>query len=143
MKEDKRIMNPKTLKQLIEANEFNFVNDNVTETNFPTQKIRGKVEIIDLKREVTSEEAIKEMDEKGYYPANIYELLRWANQNKEEKKWNGTVWVVALGSVWQDWRGPRRAPCLYGASDGRHLRLPWWGSEWCSDYRFAFVRKSR
>ena len=67
----------KSLKNLIELLKFDFVNDSITKENFPDDGRRGKVEIIDFEKKITSEEAIKEMDLKAYRPATAYRVIIW------------------------------------------------------------------
>ena len=125
-----------TLEQLIKSLKFDYTNKDITEENFPDDGRRGKVEIIDFKREITSEEAIKEMDEKGYRPATAYELLTWA------KNWNGKDFIVELDSKWRRLHGYRCVLSLWGGAGGRSLSLHSFARKWIRHCRFAFVRKS-
>jgi len=124
------------LQTLIKNGKFNYVNTDITAKNFPAPKKLGKVELINFKRNISSEEAIKEMDKKGMRPANLYELLVFA-----EKEWNGKDWVVALGSVWRGPYGDRYVPYLYWR-DERFLSLRWYDGDWDDYWRFLAVRKS-
>lgn len=129
-------MKKNNLQQLIKKLKFNYVNSDITEDNFPDDGQRGKVEIIDFKRTISSEEALKEMGEKGLRPATVYEMLNWAEDN-----WNGIDWIVALGSVWRRRDGGRHVPCLGGFGSGRDLGLGWVEGDWLGFCRFAAVRK--
>src|SRR3990167_9220527 len=126
----------KTLKQLIKDGKFNYVNSDITEEHFPSEKIRGKVKIFPFDRSISSKDAVKEMAKEGYEPANIYELLEYA-----EKDWNGKELVFALGSVWH-YRGVRFVAFLWDDSGRRSLNLDWFGDDWSSRYRFAVVYKT-
>ena len=126
-----------TLKSLIKANKFGFVDDDITSTNFPP---KGKVLnmcLVDFEKTVTTKEAIKLLDEQGYRPATVYELLTWSQKN-----WNGKDIVVALGSVWQFAVGYRYVAYLYGVASRRSLYLFWVEGGWVEGCRFAAVRKS-
>jgi hypothetical protein len=124
------------LKTLIAAGKFGYVNDNITPENFPPQPIRGEVIIKHFDRYITGEDAIKEMEKEGLEPANIYELLQYAKNG-----WNGTDWVVALGSSWVYSDGDRGVPCLDRWDAERDLYLYWFEDEWARHCRFAAVRK--
>jgi hypothetical protein len=131
-------MKQKSLKELIAELKLDFVTENATEENFPPEPIRGEVGIVDFKKVITSEEAIREMKEKGYVPANIYEMLSWAKDN-----WNGKDWIVVLGSVMRGEGGNPSVLCLSRYGSRRGLRCDWFGGGWFEDYRFAFVSASR
>ena len=124
------------LEQLIKKCKFNYVNTDITEEHFPLEKIRGKVKIFHFDRFISSEDVIKKMEKEEYQPANIYELLEYA-----EKDWNGKDTVVALDFVWCG-LGGRGVASLWGDSGGRGLRLSWFGRDWFAGCRFAAVCKS-
>lgn len=130
-------MKKQTLKKLIESLKLTYVNENITAENFPDDGQRGEVEIIDFKRVITSEEAIKEMNDKGYRPATVYELLNWAKNN-----WGSEEWVVALGQSCQRVVN-RYIPYLWSDTSERGLYLCWFGSRWYDNYRFAAVKLDR
>lgn len=125
----------KSLKKLIEAKKFSWVNSNITEANFPPQKIRSTdYNLYHFDRYISSEEVIKEMEKDGYAPANIYELLEWEG-------WNDKDWVVALASVCRV-SGDRRVPCLSRFDSERDLSLVYWDDGWDGFCRFLAVRNS-
>ena len=126
-----------TLKQLIKANEFTYVDDDITPAHFPPQGKVGTVELIDFKKRISTDNALKKLDAQGCRPATIYELLTWSQKN-----WNGKDLVIALGSVWQDADGSRLVACLYEYASKRNLDLRWFGNDWYGLGRFAVVRKS-
>ena len=66
----------------------------------------------------TEEVLIKRIDEAGFRPATLYEMLKWADKN-----WNRKDCVVAFGSSWVDQRGRRFVPFLYGYGSERSLSL--------------------
>ena len=131
-------MSKKELKTLIKDLKLNYVNSDITKENFPDDGRREKVEILHYDETLTTEELLKKMEYDGYAPANLYELLEWANQDKE---WNGKDFVIALGSVWRDRYGNRVAPCLLGLGSERGLDLLWTEYGWDKFFRFAAVRK--
>lgn len=125
------------LQQLIDQHRFDYVNSNITETNFPLQEVGDKFELFKIKKAMTTSEILKAMDKKGLRPANLYELLSW-------KDWNGKDWIVALGSGWVRPGGSRYVPCLGEGGSGRGLRLGWGGPgrEWVGNFRFLALSKS-
>ena len=125
-----------TLSQLIKANKFTYVNKDIITKNFPPQGKIEEVELIDFKKALTTDEAIKLLAEQGFRPATIYELLTWSQKN-----WNGKDWIVALGSVWRSADGDRYVVCLGSDASGRDLSLRWVEDDWDVFCRFAAVKK--
>jgi hypothetical protein len=124
-----------TLEKLIKKHKFGWVNDNITEANFPDDGRRGKdYKLFHFKKSISSERVIEEMEKEGYQPATIYELLEW-------KDWNDKDWVVTLGSTWRDSGGCFFVPFLGRSGSERYLDLRWFGSEWYVCCRFLVVRK--
>lgn len=127
------------LKKLIENLKLNYVNENITETNFPAPEKLGKdFEIVKYEKTMTTEEVLADLKSKGLRPANIYELLTWTKKNWKPKE---TEYIAALDSVRRDSCGGRSVPCLWvSGGGGRGLRLLWYDNDW-SDYgRFLCVR---
>lgn len=123
------------LSTLIEAIKFDWVNSDITDDLFATPKeVSTDYRIFDFGRNISSEEAIKEMEKDGYRPANAWELLGYAKIG-----WNNKDLVVALGSV-GGVGGGRDVPYLRRVDSGRDLDLGWWGSDWGVYYRFLGVR---
>lgn len=125
-----------TLQNIIKKLKFAYVSPDITDANFPLEKIRGEIKLFHFKEYMTSEEVINAMDKDGYVPANLYELLAYAKNG-----WDNAKLVIALGSVWQVSGGFRFVPGLGGDAGGRDLRLGRFDVGWGSDYRFAAVRK--
>ena len=126
-----------TLESLIKKNKFDWVNSDIVSKNFPSQGKVWNMCLVDFKKTVTTEEAIKLLEEQGYRPATVYELLTWSQKN-----WNGKDLVVALGSVWQNLYGNRFCPYLYRYGSERNLSLYWIDDDFSERCRFAAVRKS-
>lgn len=125
----------KTLKQLIDKLRFTYVNSNITEESFPLTEKPGKVEIFKMDKDFTKEEAIDFLDKKGYRPANVDELLIWA-----EKEWDGKDYIVTLGQEVLVGGHPL-VVYLWSHADERELHLLWAGSGWRRHVRVAGVRK--
>src|SRR3990167_9382333 len=129
-----------SLKNLIKAGNYDFVNDNINDKNFPNfqDMPSGKVELLHFDRYITSEEAIKEMESKGMRPANLKELLVFGKEYPEEQR---KYPIVALGSVWRSLLGDRSVAVLWGDVSGRHLYLYWFDCGGGAFDRFAGVRQ--
>jgi hypothetical protein len=88
-------------------------------------------------RRIKSEDAIAEMDKRGYRPATHLEAYAFAKANTELRH---LFWIVALGS--SAMRGDERGVAvLDGDSSGRVVDRIWFFRGWSSDNRFLFVRK--
>lgn len=130
-------MENKTLKYLISKNKLAWVDSDITEANFPVQpQDKDKVEykLYSFDRNISSEDAIIEMQKEGYEPTTLRQLLSW-------KDWNGEDWAVALGSVWRDGYGLRGVPVLGCDVAKRGLYLGWFEGDWGDVSRFLAVRK--
>ncbi len=129
-----------SLKELIAEGNYDYVNREITEKNFPEKEYVSdvnKYKLFYFNKYITSEEAIKEMGEM-YRPATLKELLTFGIANPELQR---EFPIIALGSVWVHRFGYRRVPCLDGSSDERRLRLSWYGGDWHGRCRFLGVGK--
>lgn len=125
-----------TLKNLIESCNFDYVNPNIEE-NFKYEEPTGKVELLKLTEDITSEEAIKEMANRGLRPATLTELLIFAKESNEA--FSPDYYIVALGSVAKV-DGDRCVLYLDDWDVGRELLLDWFENGWDGRCRFAAVR---
>lgn len=129
-----------SLSDLIILLKLDYVNLNITESNFPAQpedaEKNKEYKVFHFGRSTSSEDVIKEMDKENYRPATLRELLRWANNN-----WNGSDWVVALGQICLDAVGNRHVVVLDLDDGRRRLDLDWFGHDWNDSFRFLAVRK--
>lgn len=130
-----------TVEQLIKAGKYDWFNDDVTSRNFPSNE-KGVAEVlvylVNFNYDISSEDAVKELDRQGLRPATLKELLALGIAQPDLQRSNP---IVALGSVWRDSAGYVRVPGLRGADDYRRLDLSWWRGDWGSYWRFAAVRK--
>ena len=124
------------LKNLIKPLKLDWVGSDVTDDNFPDNGERGKVEILQFNKSLSTEEVLEKMKKMGYRPATLHEMLSWA------KEWNRKDAIVALGSIWQTPNGFRRVGCLYNHDSQRELGLCCLDRVWDDHYPFAVVRKS-
>jgi len=134
----------RTLKQMIADGKYDWKNENITEKNFPIpEEVKGKkveisTKLFHFNRDISSEDAKKEMDKDGFRPATLFEQQAFAQKHPELQR---QFPIVALGSVWRSTYGIRRVPYLRVDDDERGLRLDWLGFIWRADCRFLAVRK--
>ena len=130
-----------SLRDAIEAGDYQAVNASITIENFPSSKSGVSKEDIFLMRfegRMTSEEVVHALSKKGMRHGELREFLAFgATYPEMQRKFS----VIGLGSVWRDKKGYGNVPCLYTASEGRYLDLHWWDDAWYSYSRFAVLRK--
>jgi len=128
-----------TLKSLIEAGRYDWVNTDITEDNFPMPEgftLGTEPKLFHFNRSISSEKAIEEMVRDGYRPATIFDLLGFGAKNPELQR---QFPIVAFGSVAQS-GGHRGVACLGGGGAGRRLDLSWVVINWPGSSRFLAVR---
>ena len=129
------------LSEMIEAGNYNWVNQNITRENFPlTGQGRHELEaeLFRFNRVISSEDAIKEMDEAGYRPAVLEELLALGEAHlKLQKQFS----IIALGSLWRNSDCRRYAPFLRSFEFGCDLYMLSFEGDWSGGYRFLACRK--
>ncbi|MCK9370241.1 hypothetical protein M0R04_10075 [Candidatus Dojkabacteria bacterium] len=126
----------KSLKALIKQNKLDWVNDNITEKNFPLNKNwkESEYKLYHFDKYISSEDVIEEMNKDGYEPATLQDMLNW-------KDWNGKDWVVALGQMWLDSFSSRYVSVLFFDGGKRRLGLTWFDLDWDDVCQFLAVRK--
>jgi hypothetical protein len=129
------------VEQMIKAGKYDWFNDDVTSRHFPSNE-KGVAEVlvylVNFNRDISSEDAVKELDRHGLRPATLKELLALGVAQPDLQRNDP---IVALGSSLRDSDGRVRVPCLSGGGSSRRLRLGWWLGVWRSYWRFAAVRK--
>ncbi len=134
----------KTIEQAIADGHYDWKNSDINAKNFPiSPEMTGKkaevsANLFHFNRDISSEDAISEMDKTGYRPATLMELLVLGFLFPELQR---QFSIVALGSVWHDADGYRLVPCLCAYGDGRELSLGWFDDGWGAPCRFLGVRK--
>lgn len=126
---------------MVKAGNYGYANPNITAENFSLDaegKTEEEVFILHFDRDISSEQAIAEMDKQGLRPATITHALAFGSQHPEEQR---KYPIVFLGSSWVDSDGSRRVPCLGVDGDERLLGLRWFAYDWNAGCRFAAVRK--
>ena len=130
-----------SVENAVKLGQYNWTNGDITGKNFPTTrtgKVEVVVELIRFNCAISTKDAQRELDQRGYRPAELHELLAFGEKYPELQR---QFPIVALGSVWQGRDGDRDVPCLVGDGSGRGLDLGWVGDDWCEVCRFAAVRK--
>lgn len=130
-----------TVEELIKVGKYDWKNNNIISSYFASAE-KGQVgvtiHLFNFDHDISSEDAIREMEGKGFRPATLKELLTLGAAHPDLQRSNP---IVALGSIW---RRPARdvcVPCLNGDRRSRDLCLYWWIGDWDSTWRFAAVRK--
>lgn len=133
MKKEKTKIPP--LMKLIKKAKFDYVNYSINDTLFQQPgELLKYFKIYHFNKNISTEDAIQEIEKDEYRPANAWELVNYAIEG-----WNGTDWVVGLGSV-AEVDGDRGVPYLGGDVSERFLGLYDWGGAWSSRGRFLGVR---
>ena len=130
-----------TLEQMIAAGRYDWKNGDITAKNFTvtgTGTVKLEVRLFHYGRGMSTKDVLKDIDQNGYRPIKIEELLALGATKPELQR---EFPIIALGSVWQDLRGGRDVPFLSGDGSRRHLNLRWIGRGWSEICRFGAVRK--
>lgn len=130
-----------TLAEMILAGRYDWVNSDITAEHFPVTGEGEKsveVTLFHFDRPIISEDAIREMDQAGFRPARIEELLALGAAQPDLQR---EFPIVELGSVWVGRGGCRDAGYLDCRGSKRELVLHWFDSGWDGHCRFAAIRK--
>ncbi len=128
----------KNLAQMVALGNYDYVNEDIVERNFPTDPVRfttGGTKVFLLSHEMTTARLKETMVGNGCEPGLIESLLAYGAEHPEEQRDHP---IVALGSSWVSSNGHRYVPYLYGGRSQRGLHLDRGGSErrWGTDCRF-------
>ena len=115
----------------------------ITSANFPAAK-ENRTEKIPFKvfpHYATSEKALLRMEQKGYRPADIFELLQIAGAPEKIPRGYRRKSLVALGSTHQDMDGKKRVPAILGNEYAHEVPLIERMDKWPRHFRFIGVAK--
>ncbi len=132
------------LEAMIAAGKYDWVNGNITKANFPVWKRDSSEEVelrlVHLGHEVTTDQALSELDCMGLRLATLPELLALGAAHFDLQR---ESWIVALGSEWRLPGGDLFFPVLDVVGSVRGLLLDFDdpASPWGAGCRFAAVRK--
>lgn len=131
----------KKFKQIIAAGKYDWVNDNITQKNFPingegTQEVEAV--LVHFGKPMSSEAVLAEFKKMNFDPPNLETLLALgATQPELQKEFP----IIALNPVGAGPGGSRCVIYLCGSSDERGLDLYCFGGDWIGDCRFLALRK--
>ena len=139
------------LAEVVAAGGYNYVNDNITEENFPTVKgnpidpvvhpggvVVTQAVLVHLDRVVDSDDVLGELERQGLRPGTMFELAHFGEQHPDIQR---QFPVVALGSVWALSNGDRDVGYLGEDGDDRGFGLDWYDLRWSAYCRFLAFRK--
>lgn len=95
------------------------------------------VMIMNFGKNISSDDAIAEMDKLGVRPLTYEELIQYGIMHPEHQK---SKWLIGLGTK-HVLGGRPRAPCLGFVVGERGLRANRWGNVWDDECRFPVVHK--
>ncbi len=130
-----------TIKELVAAGAFDWKNDDITDKHFPQEKTGAEdveIELVHLDRDISTDDALVELDKRGLRPANPAELLAFGATFPEVQR---EFPVIALGQFWRYPFGGRVVVCLVRFGGKRFADLRWPDNDWARRCRFAGVRK--
>jgi hypothetical protein len=129
-----------SLEAMIAAGHYDWVNDNITSSRFPLKGDGRKdlaAEVIHFNRDISSDNAVADLNRMGLRPGTIEELLAFGAEFPEMQR---QFPIIALGSSCKV-DGVRRVASLGGGGSRRSLYLLWWVLGWVRDSRFLGFRK--
>lgn len=137
-----RYFGNRTIENLLREGKYNWINANVIDENFPTEKTG--METIDIfiipfnKLFGNGRQIVKELDGLGYKPATPAQLLALGIKYPDLQR---RFFIAALGQCWLAPIGFRCVLFLLGSIGGRDVDIYWFMDKWDSRWRFAAVRK--
>lgn len=132
----------KSLPEMIKVGNYDYVNEDITDAHFRMTgkgKVDREIVLVHFDRDITSEEALQELDKLGLRPVDLAELLAFGETHPEAHL---EFPILALGSIWMNRDDGRGYFPYLSYEDDKHVLLLYWFGGWWHDYcRFAAVRK--
>lgn len=131
----------KSVKEAVQAGRYDLTEEDVEDRNFSAGHHGRSVtsmDIISFTEDILYIDAIRQIDEMGYRPAELHELLALGEQRPGFQVLHP---IIALGSMRE---GPDKChyvPYLDARKLKRHLGLDWIGGKWSNACYFAVVPK--
>ena len=128
----------RTIADSVKAGNYDWKNADITDENFPsTENGEREVEmaLFHFNKQISSPNAIAEMEKAGYRSATMKELLAFGEKNPELQR---QFPIVALGSVVRLF-DRRHVGYLHGHGSRRYLHLGYFGNVWDDYSRFLAV----
>lgn len=130
-----------SLAQMITVGNYDWVNSNISEKNFPVKgkgQVEFNVELVHYGKSMNSDNIVQDMASRGLRPATLLELLAFGAAYPDKQR---EFPIVAFGSVWLRWSGQEHVACLGSDGSKRGLDLAVWDDGWSGNCRFLAVRK--
>lgn len=130
-----------TLEQMIATGRYDWKDGDINVKHFPligSGRFEIALELIHFNRVINTSDALKEIDQRGYCPGTIAELLALGAAQPELQQ---QFPIIALDSVWLSPDGRRRVALLGEDASERSLCLGWFEYDWYEYCRFLVVRK--
>lgn len=130
-----------SLAQMITVGNYDWVNSNISEKNFPVKgkgQVELNVELVHYGKSMNSGNIVQDMASRGLRPAILPELLAFGAAYPDKQR---EFPIVAFGSVWRSWGGGRYVAYLDRVGSERSLFLDLWLGDWFGSHRFLAVRK--
>lgn len=130
----------KSLDEMIEAGNYDWVNTEITDKHFPIKRRKKTIdiELVNYNTSMKSDDILKDLNKRGLRPATLPELLAFGTTHPDRQR---DVPIVALGSAWRFARDYPQVAGIGHDDRGRALDLESWGAKWRVSCRFAAVRK--
>lgn len=124
----------------IKRGNYGWTNSDLTEKKFPvTEDQYGEWEwkLFHFNRSISSEDAIRLIQEDGFEPAQTGHILTFGEINPEEQRKYPIIGLGSVAVVDLD----RHVPVLWDGVGGRRLDLYWFDDVWNDRCRFLGVRR--
>ena len=132
----------KTIKNLLKEGRYMWVNENITDRNFPAHETgteEKEICLVHFDRWFDNgDQVIEELDRLGYRLADPAQLLALGAQYPDLQR---QFPIAALGQHWVDFDGLCSFVCLFGISSMRPVDLGLLEKKWRNYWRFAVLRK--
>ncbi|MFZ2309918.1 MAG: hypothetical protein WAW11_00020 [Patescibacteria group bacterium] len=134
----------KTVDQAVSESSCYLSDDKINDVNFPIspdmvgKKINANAKLFCFNHDVSVEDVLVGMDNAGYRPAYLMELLALAALHS---KLQTQYPVVAFGSIWRTEGGRNHVTYLSARRNRRVLACISIAGVWLSDCRFLAIRK--
>lgn len=136
----------RSLADAVKAGRYDYANDDITDEHFPAEEWeKGKKEqsfkLYHFGKEMESDDVVVQMDNDGFRPATVRELLAFGEKNPELQR---QFPIIALKQFWVNRYGFRGVVYLGRSGARRLLSLSWCGGGclwWGGSCRFLAVSK--
>jgi len=132
-----------TIEKLLETGHYEFISPYMRELQFPRADYRvsrdevHEIELVYFGHDISTDDALKELDKRGLRPANAVELLAFGASFPDVQR---EFPVVALGQVFPYPHGSRNVVALGSLGEPRCVFV-WPAHDWYDRCRFAAIRK--